>query len=83
MNRLPKLMRLTLDGQRLATPELASGEQEQWPEADLGRGRRAVFAEKCDSQISTKPSTASRSAFSPSTLPSTQSWLHGSIERSR
>jgi hypothetical protein len=32
MNRLPRLLHLSLDGQRLATPELASGEQEQWPE---------------------------------------------------
>jgi len=32
MSRAPKLLRLKLEGQRLATPELASGEQETWPE---------------------------------------------------
>jgi hypothetical protein len=31
--QLPKLLRLTNDGQRLATPDLASGETEQWGEA--------------------------------------------------
>jgi hypothetical protein len=33
MTRAPKLLRLKLEGQRLATPELASGEQEVWPES--------------------------------------------------
>ena len=33
MTPVPKLFRLKLEGQRLATPELASGEQEGWPES--------------------------------------------------
>jgi hypothetical protein len=36
MTRVPKLLRLKLEGQRLATPELASGEQEEWPESAWG-----------------------------------------------
>jgi len=34
--QLPRLLRLTNDGQRLATPALASGETEQWGEASWG-----------------------------------------------
>ncbi|HTP27567.1 MAG TPA: hypothetical protein VMK12_18180, partial [Anaeromyxobacteraceae bacterium] len=47
MSRAPKLLRLKLEGQRLATPELAAGEREAWPESAW-----AELVEPCPREVS-------------------------------